>query len=69
MLNFTDVNFAGTDGVTPLMKAGKKHRNIVYTFLYTGIQSLEVIQDSWIQLHIKPVKVPTISNDLTQKFF
>ena len=30
---------------------------------------IEVVQDSWIQLHIKPVKVPTINNDLRQKVF
>ena len=33
------------------------------------ICAIEVIQDSRIQLHIKPVKVQTISNDLRQKKF
>ena len=30
---------------------------------------VEVIQGFLIQLHIKPSKVPTISNDLSQKIF
>ena len=30
--------------------------------------NLEVIQDSWILMHIKLVKVPNISNDLSQFF-
>ena len=40
---------------------------IYCSILYTYI--LEVIQDFLIQLHVKPTKVPTICNNLSQKFF
>ena len=53
-------------GLIRMLCTSKKLRkplSLVPTYL------LEVIQDYRIPLHIKPVKVPTISNDLSQKFF
>ena len=44
-------------------------RNGIMLCTMLVLRTLEVIQDYWIPLHIKPVKVPTISNDLSQNRF
>ena len=52
-----------TKWVSPEHSLKSRGGNSVYT------RTLEVIQDYRIPLHIKPVRVPTISNDLSQKIF